>query len=272
MTTNFTADQLIELAKRKKQTWDMQKEIVSTQEALVGAMGEVAIHDDMRRRGVVYGNPAEIQEAIAEVVTSLQETAQMLLSWSYWKEELTSEGRTAEWERRTAQHAARLEAIEQTVAQLVTAADARQQEAWEALHPVAQGEQAKQTAEMYVARVLARGRMAETGLYKIAQEDPSPGRTLLLEEVVAREWFTRDEVNSMMAANPEYHQVASEVAQIKTDANSVLTTLLRFARERLESIHIASRPVQDYESLLDVRTTGVGHHAPELAEWKRGRH
>lgn len=223
--------------------------------------------EDMARRKVTSANPETLQTAIAEVVTALRATATATTSSSTWSD-LTTEGKVNEWKRRSATHAARLDRIQQAMDDLNTVADKRLETAWGNLHPVAQGEQATQTAEMYVARVLGRGTMDVADLEKITQAEPSPGRTLLLEEIVARGWWEQDTVDKFVAAgNPDYLQLVREVNQIKTDVNSALGTQMRFARQRLESVHTATSPEQDYEGMVKVHTEGVGEDAPELELW-----
>lgn len=223
--------------------------------------------DDMARRKVTEANPAALQTAIAEVVTSLRDTATATTSSSTWSD-LTPEGKVNEWQRRTATHRARLDRIQQAMDDLNTVADNRLQTAWNKLHPVAKDEQAQQTAELYVSRILGRGKMDHLQLEKIAQGEPSPGRTLLLEEIAARGWWEQDTVDKFVAAgNPDYLQLVREVNQIKTDVNSALGMQMRFARERLESVHAATSPEQRYEGMVKVHTDGVGEDAPELELW-----
>lgn len=222
---------------------------------------------DMKKRGGVYGNPAAIQDGIADVVKMLGHTARMVTTRPSWND-LTPEGKTKEWERQTATHKARLNRLDVAGMDLVIAADSRLQKAWDKLQPEAKGSQEVQTAEMYVARVLGRGKMDHLQLDKITKGEPSPGRTLLLEEIVARGWFTEDQVGKFLAgSNEEYVNVSREVAQIKGDVNAVLSMQLRFARERLESVHAALRSEQRYEGTLNVRTEGVGDSALELELW-----
>lgn len=223
--------------------------------------------DDMARRKVTYANPDTLQTAIAEVVTSLRETATATTSSSQWAD-LTPEGKVNEWKRRSATHRARLDRLQQAMDDLNTVADNRLETAWNKLHPVAQGEQETQTAELYVSRILGRGKMDHIQLDKVAKGEPSPGRTLLLEEIVARGWWEQDTVDQFVAAgNPDYLQLNREVNQIKTDVNSALGTQMTFARERLESVHTATSPEQRYEGMIKVRTEGVGEAAPELELW-----
>lgn len=223
--------------------------------------------NDMARRNVIHANPAALQTAIAEVVTALRETATATTSSSTWAD-LTPEGKVNEWQRRSATHRARLDRIQQAMDDLNTVADQRLETAWGKLHPVAEGEQATQTAEMYVARILGRGKMDHLQLEQVAKAEPSPGRTLLLEEIVARGWWEKDTVDKFVAGgNPDYLQLNREVNQIKTDVNSALGTQMTFARERLESVHTATSPEQRYEGMIKVRTEGVGEAAPELELW-----
>lgn len=255
--TNITAEQLIKLAELKKQSWDAGRE-------LAAAAGV----SRTRPANTIAATPLALQTAIEQVVEDLRTTANALVSSPQWAD-LTPPGKANEWERRRAPHAERLDTIEQTMEQLRDAADQRQQQALEALYPVAQGEQAQQTAEMYVARVLARGRMDYAQLNKIAAEAPSPGRTLVLEEVVARDWFTQDQVNAAAAeSNEEYAQVAREVNKIKTDVNAALGMQLQFACERLANVHAAARPAQKYEGMLSVHAEVV-EYAPDLEVWEK---
>lgn len=223
--------------------------------------------NDMARRKVTEASPENLQTAIAEVVTALRATATATTSSSQWAD-LTPEGKINEWQRRTATHRARLDRIQKAMDDLIAVADKRLETAWNKLHPVAQGEQAQQTAELYVSRVLGRGTMDVADLEKITQGEPSPGRTLLLEEIIARGWWEKDTVDQFVAGgNPDYLQLVREVNQIKTDVNSALGTQMRFARERLESVHTAASPEQDYEGMVKVHTEGVGEAAPELELW-----
>lgn len=223
--------------------------------------------NDMARRKVTYANPETLQTAIAEVVTSLRDAATATTSSSTWSD-LTTEGKVNEWQRRTATHRARLDRIQQAMDDLNTVVDNRLETAWNKLHPVAQGEQATQTAEMYVARILGRGKMDTAQLEQVTKAEPSPGRTLLLEEIVGRGWWEQDTVDQFVAAgNPDYLQLVREVNQIKTDVNSALGMQMGFARERLESVHTATSPEQRYEGMVKVHTEGVGEAAPELELW-----
>lgn len=222
---------------------------------------------DMRDRGVSYGNPKAIEDGIADVVKMIQHTARMILAGSRWND-LTEEGKRKEWESKTAIHRTRLERLEKAMGDLVAAADSRLEKAWEKLWPVATGEQATQTAEMFAARVLGRGQMDVEALDKIAGEVPSPGRTIVLGEIVARGWFDQDTVDGFLASDPEYQQISREVAAIKADV-SVLNMQLGKAKERLESIHAATVKEFDYFGgrMTGVQTEGVGEFAPHLESW-----
>lgn len=223
--------------------------------------------DDMARRKVTHANPETLQTAIAEVVTALRNTATATTSSSTWSD-LTTEGKVNEWQRRSATHRARLDRIQKAMDDLNAVADQRLQTAWNKLHPAAEGEPAQQTAELYVSRILGRGKMDHIQLEQVAKAEPSPGRTLLLEEMVGRGWFDQNTVDKFVAGgNPDYLQLSREVNQIKGDVNSALGMQMSFARERLESVHAATSPEQRYEGMVKVHTEGVGEAAPELELW-----
>lgn len=233
---------------------------------LFASIEKERVENDMKRRGVKFGNPQVIQDGIADVVKMLSHTARMVTKTGDMAER-TEEGKRKEWERKTAPHRARLDRLQKAMDDLITKADDRLAKAWDELQPTPAGDQATQTAEMYVSRVLGRGKMDHLQLDKISKEEPSPGRTLLLDEIVARGWFPEDQVSKFIAGgNEEYVHVSREVAQIKGDVQ-ILSMQMRFARERMESIHAANRPEQRYEGALNVRTDGVGDSAQELELW-----
>ncbi|MEJ6548780.1 hypothetical protein PQI66_04400 [Corynebacterium sp. USCH3] len=155
----------------------------------------------------------------------------------------TPAGNQERWAQMTARQRDRLNQINDMIDLHAQAVETKRQEARAALMPTSDDPSTQVAAELALQRIMARPSVKSadpTDRFReirrqLENMDPSPSRTLMLNELVARGDLEADTVDAMLAQeSPEYRE-ANSLAVFAKNHQNVLRGKARQIGERLDS-------------------------------------
>lgn len=211
---------------------------------------------------------AELATALNQANTSFQRNAA----------DYTEAGKAKRWAQLTGRHAETLNKAENFVDNHPVDAENKVAKIRQELMPVASNDQATVAAELGAQRILQRHTDLKSIMDMIAGMEPSPTRTTVLDELVARKEITADTVEAFLdGASPDYdaakfavvraHQVQMMLRQRITILRSWIEKHPSFGTQMLTNPfldHVSVSEIEDRPKYLNHVAGGVAAHSMQV--------
>lgn len=182
--------------------------------------------------------------------TAALDSAQFLADHINNNQELSDQGKDSAWDKHTTVHRDYAAYLKNQIAQISAAAGTEIATAYDDEMPVATTDQGRIAAELAAQRLLGRGTLTSLATVDkwFTKEPASPARTLVVNELVAREVIEPDHVQVLVRhASPVYEMALKN----QSAADTILVHLIQSKVNRLTD-KLADRTKPAYNDGLDI--------------------
>lgn len=182
--------------------------------------------------------------------TAALDSANFLAEHINGNHDLTESGKDSHWEKYTTVHRDYAKYLTDTINQVRAAADTEVTNAFDDEMPVATTDQGRIAAELGAQRLLNRGSLTSftTVDHWFTSEPASPARTIVVNELVARNVIEPDHVDVLVRhASPVYEMAIKNQAQ----ADTILVNLIQRKVRQLTD-KLADRTKVAFNDVLDI--------------------
>lgn len=178
------------------------------------------------------------------------DSAEFLADHINGNQELSDQGKDAQWQKQSTVHRDYAAYLTDQINQVRAAADTEVATAYDEAMPAATTDQGRIAAELGAQRVLSRGTLTNLGTVDkwFTTEPASPARTLVVNELVARDVIEPDHVEVLVRHGSPVYDMA---IKNRSQADTILTHIIQAKVNRLTD-KLADRTKQPYNDGLDI--------------------